>query len=138
MADDGGLIVVARGNRLVGLPRHGATISADRAGFLGQIASTIGGDLALRSSQYLVGDEANANDPMHGYALVNLRGSIALAEGVSLFGELRNAFDHKYATFGTFSEDDEIDLAEAPGASDPRAYGPSSPRRWTVGVRARN
>ena len=54
---------------------------------------------------------------------------------VALTGELRNVFDLKYATFGTFSEVDEVELTEAPGASDPRAYGPGSPRRWTVGLR---
>ncbi|UXC93909.1 hypothetical protein EGM87_24220 (plasmid) [Sphingobium sp. RSMS] len=37
---------------------------------------------------------------------------------------------------GTFSEVDEVDLAEAPGASDPRAYGPGAPRRWYAGVKA--
>ena len=40
------------------------------------------------------------------------------------------------ATFGTFGEVDEIELEEAPGASNPRAYGPGAPRRWQVGVKA--
>ena len=57
--------------------------------------------------------------------------------GVSLFGEVRNALGRRYATFGTFSEVDEIELEEAPGASNPRAYGPGAPRRWQVGIRAR-
>jgi outer membrane receptor protein involved in Fe transport len=98
---------------------------------------TIGGDIVGRSSQFLVGDEANLNASVPGYAVFNLRGSIELAEGVSLFGELRNVFDRQYATFGTFSEVDEIELKEAPGAVIPRAYGPGSPRRWTMGLRAR-
>jgi outer membrane receptor protein involved in Fe transport len=49
---------------------------------------------------------------------------------------LRNAFNRRYATVGTFSEVDEVELEEAPGASNPRAYGPGSPRRWYVGVKA--
>ena len=135
LADDDGLIEVSRGNRLPGLPRHSATLSADYAGALGTRDFTVGGDLALRSNQALIGDEANLNEPVSGYLLVNLRGSVQLLEGLSLFGELRNALDRKFATFGTFSEVDEIELDEAPGASDPRAYGPGSPRRWTLGAK---
>lgn len=128
---------MARGNRLPGLPRHSATFNADYSGHLGSRSFTIGGDITARSSQYLVGDEANRNAQVPGYVLFNLRGSIDLVPGLSLFGELRNVFDRQYATFGTFSEVDEIELEEAPGASNPRAYGPGSPRRWTLGLRAR-
>jgi iron complex outermembrane recepter protein len=88
-----------------------------------------------RSSQGLVGDEANLTPPVPGYAIVNLRGSINLTKDVSLFGEIRNVLDHDYATFGTFSEVDEV--VEVPGASDPRAYGPGAPRRWSIGLLAR-
>lgn len=136
-ADDDGLIEVARGNRLPGLPRHSATLSADYSDRLGSRGFTIGGDIVGRSRQFLVGDEANLNAPVPGYVLFNLRGSVELARGVILFSELRNVFDRKYATFGTFSEVDEIQLNEAPGASNPRAYGPGAPRRWTLGLRAR-
>jgi outer membrane receptor protein involved in Fe transport len=136
MADEEGLIAVSRGDRLPGLPRHSATLSGDYAGALGTHSFTVGGDIALRSSQILIGDEANLNENVSGYVLVNLRGSVDLVEGLSLFGEVRNALDRKYATFGTFSEVDEIELDEVPGASDPRAYGPGSPLRWTLGVRA--
>jgi outer membrane receptor protein involved in Fe transport len=62
---------------------------------------------------------------------------VQIIKGVSLFGEVRNAFNRHYATFATFSEVDEVELEEAPGASNPRAYGPGSPRRWHVGVKAR-
>ena len=101
---------MARGNRLPGLPRYSATFSADYSGNLGTRGFTVGGDIVARSSQFLVGDEVNQNKPMPGYALFNLRGSLELVEGVSLFGELRNVFDRKYATFGTLSEVDEIEL----------------------------
>lgn len=132
-ADEDGTIAVARGDRLPGIPRHSAALSLDYAGR----GWSIGGDVIARSSQYLVGDEGNDNVKVPGYALVNLRGSVQLAKGVSLFGELRNAFNRHYATFGTFSEVDEVELAEAPDASNPRAYGPGAPRRWYVGVKAR-
>lgn len=136
-ADEDGLISVARGNRLPGLPRHSATFSADYSGNLGTRGFTVGGDIVARSSQFLVGDEANLNGPVPGYLQFNLRGSVELGGGVSLFGEMRNVFDRKYATFGTFSEVDEIELQEVPGAFDLRAYGPGVPRRWTLGMWAR-
>ncbi|GFE77453.1 hypothetical protein [Novosphingobium sp. TCA1] len=42
---------------------------------------------------------------------------------------VRNLYDRDYATFGTFSEFDEVDLAEAPDASNQRAHSSGSPRR---------
>jgi outer membrane receptor protein involved in Fe transport len=135
-ANDDGEIAVARGDRLTGIPRHSATLTADYAGRIGVRGFTIGGDMIARSSQFLVGDEANQNPQVPGYLLFNLRGSVEVVKGVSLFGEVRNLFDREFATFGTFSEVDEVDLAEAPDASDPRAFGPGSPRRLTIGIAA--
>ncbi|AKM11504.1 TonB-dependent receptor [Croceicoccus naphthovorans] len=132
-ADDDGEIYVAPGDRLPGLPQHSGTFSAD---FQGR-GFTLGGDMVARGSQGLIGDEADQNAPVPGYLLFNLRGSLDLTRGISLFGELRNVFDRDNATFGTFSEVDEVELEESPDASDPRAYGPGAPRRWTLGVRAR-
>lgn len=136
-ADEEGTIEVLPGDRLPGIPRHSVTLSVDYDGTVGTRRFSLGGDLIGRSDQVLVGDEANLTPPVPGYAIVNLRGSVELAPGISLFGELRNAFDAEYATFGTFSEVDEVELAEAPGASDPRAYGPGEPRRWTLGMRGK-
>lgn len=132
MAEDDGTINVERGDRLPGIPRHSATLSLDYAAH----RWSVGGDVVARSGQYLIGDEGNDNAKVPGYAVVNLRGSVTIVPGVSLFGELRNAFNRRYATFGTFSEVDEIELEEAPGASNPRAYGPGAPRRWYLGVKA--
>lgn len=131
-ADEDGLIAVERGDHLPGIPRHSATLSLDYAGK----GWSVGGDVIGRSGQYLVGDEGNDEAKLGGYAVVNLRASVDLIKGVSLFGTLSNAFNRRYATFGTFSEVDEIELEEAPGASNPRAYGPGAPRRWQVGVKA--
>ena len=112
-------------------------MSLDYAGTLGgQRRWSVGGDLIARSGQYLVGDEANQNARVPGYLIANIRAGIDIIPGVTLFGEVRNLFDRHYATFGTFTEVDEIELDEAPGASDPRAYGAGAPRRWYAGVKA--
>ncbi|NML87509.1 TonB-dependent receptor [Sphingobium sp. TB-6] len=132
-ADGEGVIFVRPGDRLPGIPRHSATLSLDYAGR----GWSIGGDVIARSGQYLVGDEGNDQARLTGYAVVNLRTGIDLVPGVTLFGELRNALDRKYATFGTFSDVGEVVMEEAPDASDPRAYGPGAPRRWYAGVKAK-
>jgi iron complex outermembrane receptor protein len=137
-ADDDGIIQVEPGDRLPGIPRHSGTLTLDYAakGGDGRPGWSVGGDLIARSGQYLAGDEANLTPRIPGYAIVNLRAGIGLIRGITLFGEVRNLFDRHYASFGTFSEVDEIELEEAPGASNPRAYGPGSPRRWYAGVKA--
>lgn len=132
-ANGDGIILVRPGDRLPGIPRHSATLSLDYAGG----GWSIGGDLIARTGQYLVGDEGNDQPPLKGYALVNLRAGVDILPGVTLFGELRNALDRRYATFGTFSDIGGVEMAQAPHASDPRAYGPGAPRRWYAGVKAR-
>ncbi len=136
-ADEVGIITVERGDRLAGIPKHSLALSLDYAGKVGERGWSIGGDVIARSSQYLIGDEANDNPRLRGYAIVNLRAGIDITRGITLFGEVRNALGGKYATFGTFTEVDEIELEETPGASNPRAYGPGSPRRWYAGVKAK-
>lgn len=136
-ANDAGEITVESGDRLTGIPRHSATLTADYEGRIGSRAFAIGGDMIARSGQLLVGDEANQNPQVPGYVLVNLRGRVEVVPGVSLFGEVRNLFDRDVATFGTFSEVEEVDLEEAPDASDPRAFGPGAPRRFTLGIALR-
>jgi len=124
---------MARGDSLPGIPRHSGTVSVDYT----SAHWSIGGDIIVRSGQYLVWDEANLNAKLPGYLVANMRASVEFVRGVSLFGELTNVFDRHFATFGTFSQLDGISLSEAPGASNPRAYGPGAPRRWQVGMKAK-
>lgn len=128
-ADEHGIISVAKGDRIPGVPRHSAVLTVDYTGR----GWSAGGDILWRSGQYLAGDEANLDRKLPGYAIVNLRGSVQLTSGIWLHGELRNAFNRRHATFGTYAQLDEVFLAEAPDASNPRAYGPGAPRRWQIG-----
>ena len=132
MADAEGTIAVARGDRLPGTPRHALNLYAGRA----TNAWELGAAMRARTAQVLMGDEGNDNPRIPGYAVFDLFGRLTLAPGLELAGELRNLFDKRYATAGTFAEIEEIDLVEAPGASDPRAYAPGAPRRLTVSLRA--
>lgn len=85
----------------------------------------------------LVGDEGNDLATTPDYFLVDLTGKLSLTRQLDLVLEVRNLFDREFATFGTLAEIDEIELEEAPGASDPRAYAPGMPRRLSVALKAR-
>ncbi|MFT4057070.1 MAG: TonB-dependent receptor [Novosphingobium sp.] len=132
-ADEDGLVEVRRGDRLPGVPRHSVNLYAGRAG----TGWELGFAMRARSGQVLVGDEGNDIAKTPAYAVFDMMGRVEVAPGIELAAELRNMFDRHYVTMGTFSEIDEIDLAEAPGADNPRAYAPGAPRRLTVSVRAR-
>ncbi|MBF7010212.1 TonB-dependent receptor [Novosphingobium sp. HR1a] len=132
-ADEDGLVEVRRGDRLPGVPRHSVNLYAGRAGK----GWELGFAMRARSGQVLVGDEGNDNARTPAYAVFDMMGRVEIAPGIELAAELRNMFDRHYVTMGTFSEIDEIELAEAPGADNPRAYAPGAPRRLTVSVRAR-
>lgn len=131
-ADDEGTIMVARGDQLPAVPRHALNLRLARE----ERNWSAGVTMRARSGQYLAGDEGNDNARTPAYAVIDLDGAVRLAPGIRLVAQVRNVLNKRYATFGTFSEVDEIDLAEAPGAEDPRAYAPGAPRRLTVSLRA--
>lgn len=131
-ADDDGVIAVDRNSQLPGVPRHAANVRLARE----DVDWTLGLTMRARSGQFLAGDEGNAHPRTTAYAVFDLDGRVTLGGGFELVAQIRNLLDRRYATFGTFSEVDEIDLAEAPGASDPRALAPGAPRRLTVSLRA--
>jgi outer membrane receptor protein involved in Fe transport len=112
------------------LGSYGASELTGEAG-----GSSLGADLQAASGQYLFGDEANLERRTHANVVANLRASVKVAGPLRLFGEVTNAFDRHYATYGTFSETDQIYLREAPGASDPHSLSPGAPRRWLMGLR---
>ncbi|WP_336893917.1 TonB-dependent receptor [Novosphingobium sp.] len=137
-AGEDGAILVQPGDRLPGVPRHSANLNLDYAGKAGPWRRfSLGGTVSVRSGQVLLGDESNRAPLVPGYVLVDLRAGIELVREITLFSEVRNLFDRRHTTFGTFGEIGDVPLAEAPGASSPRFLGPGAPRRWTIGVRRR-
>lgn len=107
---DNGTIRVNRGDRLPGIPRHRGVVSIDYE----YKRWSAGADLQAQSGQYLVGDEANLQPKTKGFIVMDLRASKMLFAGCSIFAEISNLFDRRYATFGTFSETANVFLAEAP------------------------
>lgn len=130
-ADDDGRIFVEAGDRIPGIPRHRVVASADYD--FGSLS--LGADLQAQSGQYLRGDESNDAPRTDGFATLDLRGEMKLGKSARLFAHVTNVFNARYATFGTFTETDEIELDEVPGADNPRALSPGAPRRFLLGMR---
>ncbi|WP_374470785.1 TonB-dependent receptor [Phenylobacterium sp.] len=132
-ADDDGRIEAAPGDRMPNVPRHRLKLGLTYAPEPFRLDLSV----LAASGRRLAGDEANLQPKTSGYAIANLAAAWQAGEGIELFAAVENLTDARYETFGTFGQTDEVELAEAPGASDPRSLGPGRPRTWTVGLRAR-
>jgi iron complex outermembrane receptor protein len=130
-AEEDGSILVERGDRIPGIPRHRLRFDAEWRPIP---PWSVGGNLVYNSGQYLRGDEGNQLSKLDGYALVNLRTSLRVGPGVELYGLVRNLFDKRFSTFGTLYD---VGLAEGLGLglSDPRTATPGLPRTFFGGVR---
>jgi outer membrane receptor protein involved in Fe transport len=129
-ADANGLIFVAPGDRLPLTPRNRLTFGVDYAP---TPQWTVGGDVRYQSSQFLAGDQSNQEAPLPGFTTVDLHGAYRLSGNFELFGEIENALDRRYSTYGTFTELDG--LPPNFNLSDPRTYSPAPGRTFFGGVR---
>jgi iron complex outermembrane recepter protein len=132
-ADVNGNIHISPGDKLPGIPTHLIKLGAD---YHVSDAWTIGGTAIAATGQYLFGDEANLQPQTPAYFVLNLHTSYQLFKNVQLFGQIDNAFNATYYTFGTFSPTASVPIAQAPGATNPRSYSPAAPIGVTVGIRA--
>ena len=132
-ATEEGTIAVAPGDRLPGIPRHSV-----KGGVGVALSSTwdVAVQSILTSSRVFVGDEGNDQANLAGYGLVGLRTSYQATDNVVLFLHVDNLLDTAYETFGVLAEI-EIELDEAPDATDPRFVSPGAPRSVFAGVRFR-
>ena len=85
--------------------------------------------------QFLLGDEANLTPPTPPYFVLNLYTNYQLTKHLQLFGQVENAFNATYYTFGTFSPTSSVPIVQAPGATNPRSYSPGAPIAGFVGLR---
>jgi iron complex outermembrane recepter protein len=131
LADANQEITVVPGNRLPGIPRHRFKAGVD---YTVQDGWTVGADMVAVSGQFLVGDESNLNPMLPGYWIANLRSTYKLSKEVELFGTVRNLFDKRYYTAGTFFETDAIPFL---GLTDPRTVSPGAPRAFYAGLRGK-
>ncbi|MET0071317.1 MAG: TonB-dependent receptor [Candidatus Thiodiazotropha sp.] len=123
-----GELAVESGDRLPGLPEN-----LLKAGLTYRVTSNIslGADLQYSSDIVLRGDEANLDEEIDGYTLVNLRGEYQATDNLKLFAKVDNLFDKEYETFGLYGEADEV-LGD--DYENPRFLSPGSPRAVWAGV----
>ncbi|HLY79311.1 MAG TPA: TonB-dependent receptor, partial [Caulobacteraceae bacterium] len=139
--DGAGNIAVMPGDHLPGIPRHRLKAGADwrvRPGW------TVGASLALVSRASYFGDEANQLAPLPGYAVLNLHSTLQLSRALSLFVDIANATDARYATFGVLGDPTGIGAPGVPANAatngpgvDNRFQSPASPIAAYAGVKWR-
>ena len=93
--------------------------------------------LVAVGSQYYVGDDANQNPKLPAYSYVNLHSSYQVSKEVQVFGLVNNAFNQKFATYGTYFDPTSVQNAIPTVLSDHRTVTPSQPLSLYVGLRAK-
>jgi iron complex outermembrane receptor protein len=121
---------VSKGDRLPSTPEHNIKIGTDYA-FTDKFS--LGATASYYSSQYLRGDEANDDDQLSGYGVVNLHSRYKVNKNVEFFAKVDNLFDKEYSSFGLYGEPNE-----APGLgslTDERFVGTGAPRAGWIGIK---
>jgi outer membrane receptor protein involved in Fe transport len=109
---------VQPGDRIPSIPQHRFKLGLDYWVFP---QWRVGADLIAVSSQFFRGDEGNADAPLPGYAVVNLRTGYRITDNVEIYGLVKNLFDTRYSTFGTYFDTHALRTA----AGDPVGVGPN-------------
>jgi len=126
----GNTLNVSKGDRLPSTPEHNLKIGTDYA-FTNKFS--LGATASYHSSQYLRGDEANVDDKLSGYSVVNLHSRYKLTKNVEFFAKVDNLFDKEYSSFGLYGEPNE-----APGLgglNNDRFVGAGAPRAGWIGIK---
>ncbi len=126
---------VSKGDTIPGIPKHTVKVGLD---FQATPKFSVGTDVSYRSSQYYRGDEANNNDQISGYTVVNLHSRYQATKQVQIFAKIDNLLDEDYSTFGLYGEPDEAPGfgEDGRGYEDPRFVGAGAPLSAWIGVKA--
>jgi iron complex outermembrane receptor protein len=115
-----------------------------KAGFEHNVtdAWTVGSDLNVIGSQYLLHDDSNQNAKVPAYWTVNVHTSYQLTENVQIYGLIQNLFDQRYYSVGTFVNTAGFTSNTPGGATflalnDPRTFVPGMPFTAYAGIRAK-
>lgn len=139
-ADANGDILVQSGDRLPGIPAHRVKLGAD---YIVTGNWAIGGTVTYESAQFFRGDESNQMKPLPGFAVLGLHTTYAVTDWLSLFANIVNATDARYATFGVLGDPTGVGAPGVPGPGsnipvDFRFESPAMPFSIFAGVRLRN
>ena len=91
-ADANGNVFVTPGKRIPVIPQHQFKAGLD---YFVTPQWKVGGDLIAVGSTFFVGDEANQNDKLPGYWLLNLHTSYQIDKTWQVFGLVNNVFNKK-------------------------------------------
>ena len=123
-ADANGIITINPGDRLPGVP-----VDQGKLGLTYHITDqwAVAGVVNAQSGRYLFGDQANLTPRLPGFVTLNISSVYQVTPHIKLFAAVENATNAKYYTYGTFSPTSSVFLAQAPNATNPRAYSPAAP-----------
>jgi iron complex outermembrane receptor protein len=130
-ADADGKIFVVPGNHIPAVPSYRFKAGTD---YKITDAWKLGADINMIGNQYLVGDQANQNPKVPAYWTVNLHSSYQVTKNIEVFGLVRNLFNRRYYTFGTFFQTDSFPYL---GLTDPRTFLPGAPLAVYAGLRGK-
>jgi iron complex outermembrane recepter protein len=133
-ADADGNVFVTPGKHIPGIPLHQIKSGVDYAV---TPALKLGTDVIWVSSQWYIGDQANQNVKLADYWVANLHGSYQLTNELQLYGFVKNLFNRKFATVGTYFDPQVIANAIPNPPTDHRMVTPAQPLAVYVGLRAK-
>ena len=134
-ADANGNIFVTPGKQIPGIPRHTIKGGVD---YWVTPELKLGTDVIWVSSQWFIGDDANQNPKLADYWVANLHGSYQLTKEWQIYGVIKNLFNRKFATFGTFFDTQSTVAVAIPNVlTDPRTVTPAQPLSVYLGLRAK-
>ena len=115
-ANDDGLIYVIPAAQIPGIPRHQI-----KGGFEYLLTPQwkIGMDAIWVSSQWYIGDDANQNVKIADYWLANAKATYLYSKDVQFYGVVKNLFNRKFATFGTYFDPQSVVNAVSESADRP-------------------
>ncbi len=130
-ANAAGLIPVANGTPIAGIPRNTLKVGFD---FDATDKWKIGADMVAASSQTIFGDENGALPPVPGYVVFNAHTSYQVGKQLQVYGLIQNIFNQHYYTYGGLFDTGALPNA-APYLTDPRSLGPAAPFAVYAGLK---
>ncbi len=138
-----GDITVHPGDQIPGIPEHRFKAGAE---YNVIPAWTVGADLNVVGTQFLIHDDSNQNPQVPAYWFVNAHTSYKINDNLEVFGLVNNLFNRHYYVAGTFAEVDGaagIFNSNTYGnqgflnLTDPRTFLPGMPFAAYGGLRAK-
>jgi outer membrane receptor protein involved in Fe transport len=131
-ASASGYIYVHPGNTIPNEPAHVLRVSTK---YNVTKDWAVGASFRAVSSSYYFGDEINVMGKVPGYFVMGFNTQYHFDRHLEVFGIVENAFNVRYPITGGLTATASIPIAEAPGATNPRAWGLGQPFSVYGGVK---